>query len=222
MRKKTLVGLSALSIALLLLLLIGFMAVPPTPALPDENVEAFQYNEYKGSDIPSSFVVTYTNPEAFVAIVTIRTFAMTDYVYSKALRQTKPLLENFAKEKYHKDIEVRLIAEKHVDVHGHRAVRQEYEIRWEDVANTGPILECLQEYGDVYAKMVLLAWFCHEDFKTICVGYVYLPVVQEPTEKLVTSIQNVNSESVNLVPSVAIFVFVNIMMIVIIKRKIRW
>jgi len=221
MKKKAAIAILVVCLLATLGMYAAFLAMPPTPALPQDDVQAFSYTEAKAASFPASYLVKYSNPEAYVVILSIRTFAFTENVYSKAMDQTKPIVEEKAAEMFKQDVELTKTGEERLVINGHRAVRQKYEIRWPEVANVPRIIDQFQSSADIHAEMVLTAWFCHEDFKSVCVGYFYLPLLQQPTESLVESIQDVNTDGPNILPFVIGLVVVDVVIIAAVVKMTR-
>jgi ABC-type phosphate/phosphonate transport system substrate-binding protein len=99
-----------------------------------------------------------------VVVLTVRTIQIPDKAYSAALRNAEGITENYLRDQYGVDVDVRFSGESHTTVEGHDAVRQDY-----GVYKTGP----LGTQTLLVAKMSVLAWFCNENFISVAAGFFH-------------------------------------------------
>lgn len=175
------------------LLYVGFFAYPVSPAKPLDGY-SFVIDEGTYRALPSIYEVTYTNGKALVVIATIRTVSAPISAYSAAFDRLDGYAEDFAREQYGVEVDVRSLSQdESYAIGGHEGVKHTYGVFKELVIGLPP-LQTTQEVK--VAEIGAVAWFCNVDFESVILFYV-TPVyfIEDPSlEALASNVVSMVSE----------------------------
>ncbi len=173
---NVMMGISVLIVVLLMY--FAFFLTSVSPARVDDPTGFDEKGEtYKR--LPNAYKYEYKSAlhRAYVVVITVRSIPFTTGFYESALDRARPYIEDYIKEEYNQDATLELRDEDTVEIDGHDAAQQTYDVYWRTVM------------GQKSAVMVLQAFFYHEDFETIIIGYVYPPEGKDATLGLVGKIE---------------------------------
>ncbi len=161
------VGLWLACYLLVALMYVGFFSYPVPPAHLDGLVYAASEKVYQ--TLPYTYEIDYVSltERSVVVVLTVRTIQVPDKAYSAAMRNAEGITEDYLREQYGLDVDVRFTGEGTATVQGHTAIRQDYDV-YDTV--TGPL-------GGTQtvrvAKMSVLSWFCNENFVSVAAGFFH-------------------------------------------------
>lgn len=164
-------GLWLISYLLVAGLYLAFFAYPVQPA----RLEGLTYtvDEKVYQTLPYTYEIDYVSAaeRSVVVVLTVRTISVPDKAYSAALRNAEGITENYLRQQYGLDADVRFSGESTTTVNGHSAVRQDYKV-YDTI--TGPLgrTETI-----LVARMSVVAWFCNQNLVSVAAGFFHGPVV---------------------------------------------
>ena len=137
------------------------------PVSPAEPTDKFSYEvgERTYRALPNIHEMVYTNGKAFLAIATVRTISAPNSAYSAAFDRLDGYAENYARDQYGVEIEVR--EESRDDsfaFSGHTGVKFVFGI-YKDMVVGFPPFETAQIVK--VAELGAIAWFCNVDFGSV-------------------------------------------------------
>jgi len=170
------VAMAVIVFLCIILLYFSFFIIPVEPAQVDDP-SGFNEDGEVFAGFPNAYKYEYTSTggSSKVVVITIRSIPLTTGFLDSALKKAKPEIEDYIKEKYGQNAKLELVDEGETEVNDHNAVEQEYDV------NSGT-------FGTKVADMVLQAFFCHETFQTVVIGYTYPPGGKTATLGLVGDI----------------------------------
>lgn len=161
------VGLWMTCYLLVALMYVGFFSYPVEPA----RLEGLNYvaSEKVYQTLPYTYETDYISltERSVVVVLTVRTIQVPDRAYSAALRNAEGITEDYLRDEYGLDVEVRYTGEGRTTVQGHEAVRQDYDVHDKI---TGPLG---RTETVLVARMSVLAWFCNENFISVAAGFFH-------------------------------------------------
>jgi hypothetical protein len=163
-------GLWLLSYLLVAGLYLAFFAYPVSPA----RLEGLTYtvDEKVYQALPYTYEIDYVSAaeRSVVVVLTVRTISIPDKAYSAALRNAEGITENYLRQQYGLNVDVRFSAESTTTVNGHSAVRQDYDV-YDTI--TGPLG---RTETVLVARMSVVAWFCNNNLVSIAAGFFHGPI----------------------------------------------
>jgi len=163
-------GLWLVSYLVVAVLYLGFFSYPVQPA----RLEGLSYtvDEKVYQSLPYTYEIDYVSAatRSVVVVLTVRTISVPDKAYSAALRNAEAITENYLRQQYGLNVDVRFTGESTTSIYGHSAVRQDYDV-YDTV--TGPLgrTETL-----MVAKMSIVAWFCNDNLVSVAAGFFHGPL----------------------------------------------
>lgn len=150
-------------------LYLSFFAYPVSLATPTD-MFSFEIQEDTYRLLPNIKEAVYTDGKAFMAVATVRTISAPDSAYSAAFKRLDGYAEDFIREKYYIDVDIRIESEDEpFDIGGHTGVRFVYGIYKEVAIGIPPFVT----YEEVrLAELGAIAWFCNVDFESNLLFYV--------------------------------------------------
>jgi len=166
------VGLWLACYLLVALMYVGFFSYPVSePAHLDGLVYAASEKVYQ--TLPYTYEIDYVSASerSVVVVLTVRTIQVPDKAYSAAMRNAEGITEDYLRQQYGLNVDVRFTGEGTATVEGHAAVRQDYDV-YDTV--TGPLG---RTETVLVARMSVLAWFCNENFISAAAGFFHRAAV---------------------------------------------
>lgn len=163
-------GLWLVSYLVVAALYLAFFSYPVQPA----RLEGLTYtvDEKVYQPLPYTYEIDYVSAaeRSVVVLLTVRTISLTDKAYSAALRNAEGITENYLREQYGLNVDVRYTGESATSINGHAAVRQDYDV-YDTV--TGPLG---RTEAVLVAKMSVVAWFCNDNIVSVAAGFFHGPL----------------------------------------------
>ncbi|OGS52433.1 MAG: hypothetical protein A3K75_04295 [Euryarchaeota archaeon RBG_13_61_15] len=150
-------------------LYLAFFIFPVSPAEPTDTF-SYEVEERTYRALPNIHEMVYTNGKAFLAIATVRTISAPNSAYSAAFDRLDGYAENYARDQYGVEIEVREESRDDSFVFsGHTGVKFVFGIH-KDMVVGFPPFETTQSLK--VAELGAIAWFCNVDFESVILFYV--------------------------------------------------
>jgi len=163
-------GLWLVSYLVVAVLYMAFFSYPAQPA----RLEGLSYtvDEKVYQTLPYTYEIDYVSAatKSVVVVLTVRTISVPDKAYSAALRNAEGITENYLRQQYGLNVDVRYTGESSTSINGHSAVRQDYDV-YDTV--TGPLG---RTETVLVAKMSVVAWFCNENLVSVAAGFFHGPL----------------------------------------------
>jgi len=163
-------GLWLVSYLVVAVLYLAFFSYPVQPA----RLEGFTYTVHEKvyQTLPYTYEIDYVSlsERSVVVVLTVRTISIPNKAYSAALRNAEGITEDYLRQQYGLNVDLRYIGETTATVNGHSAVRQDYNV-YDTV--TGPLG---RTETVLVAKMSVLAWFCNDNFVSVAAGFFHGPL----------------------------------------------
>jgi hypothetical protein len=165
------IGLWLACYLLVAVMYIGFFSYPVPPA----RLEGMTYtaSEKVYQSLPYTYEIDYLSlsERSVVVVLTVRTIQVPDKAYSAALRSAEGITEDYLRQQYGLNVDVRYVGEGTATVQGHAAVRQDYDV-YDTI--TGPLgrTDTIR-----VARMSVLGWFCNENFVSVAAGFFHRAAV---------------------------------------------
>ena len=150
-------------------LYLAFFVFPVSPAEPTDTF-SYEVEERTYRILPNIHERVCTNGKAFLAIATVRTISAPNSAYSAAFDRLDGYAENYARDQYGIEIEVR--EESRDDsfaFSGHTGVKFVFGIYKDMVVGFPPFETTLSVK---VAELGAIAWFCNVDFESVILFYV--------------------------------------------------
>jgi hypothetical protein len=165
------VGLWLACYLLVAVMYIGFFSYPVPPAHLDGLTYTASEKVYQ--TLPYTYEIDYVSlsERSVVVVLTVRTIQVPDKAYSAALRNAEGITEDYLRQQYGLNVDVRYAGEGTATVEGHAAVRQDYDV-YDTVA--GPLG---RTDTVLVARMSVMAWFCNENFISVAAGFFHRAAV---------------------------------------------
>lgn len=165
LRKRIMLWLACYS--LVAIMYIGFFSYPVQPA----RLEGLAYvaSEKVYMPLPYTYEIDYVSlsEKSVVVVLTVRTIQIPDRAYSAAMRSAEGIAEDYLRDQYGVEVDVRFSGESTTSVQGHAALRQDYDV-YKTFTRPLGLTETLK-----VAKMSVLAWFCNENFFSVAAGFFH-------------------------------------------------
>ena len=151
-------------------LYLAFFSYPVQPA----RLEGLSYtvSEKVYQTLPYTYEIDYVSADtrSVVVVLTVRTISVPEKAYSAALRNVEGITEDYLRQQYGLDVDVRYAGEGTTTVDGHSAVRQDYDV-YDTI--TGPLG---RSETVLVAKMSVVAWFCNDNLVSVAAGFFHGPL----------------------------------------------
>ena len=148
----------------LVLVIVLYCAVLIAPVSPARINDPTGFDEDEGSYkiFPDGYMYEYKKPGTYVVVLTIRSIPISQGMLDGQLEKGNKEVEEYIKEEYGEVSSIELTGEDEIDIEGYDAIEKDFDVRWKN------------QFGQFQtAEMTLQAFYYHNDFEVIVIGYFY-------------------------------------------------